>query len=183
MSGAISGTPRVRPGSVGPVDAADARRRPPLGDNPLLGHRGATTRNRILHSALDVFAQHGYHDTRVEPITGAAGCSRPTFYQYFSSKDGVFWHLAGRLAREMDNLAEGLDGIAPDRQGLEPLQAWVGGRGVAPRPCAVLGTASVRRSTSSPAFGVPERRRLPTRSDSSVMLGDLTVLSCTASVR
>lgn len=109
------------------MDAADAVRRPPFGDNPLVGERGASTRRKILQSALEVFAQHGFHDTRVELITEAAGCSRPAFYQYFSSKEEVFWHLAGRLAREMDHLADNLEAIAPDESGLEPVRVWIEG--------------------------------------------------------
>lgn len=92
-----------------------------------MGERGASTRRKILESALDVFAQHGFHETRVALITEAAGCSRPAFYQYFSSKEEVFWHLAGQLAREMDHLADNLEEIASDETGLEPLRTWIDG--------------------------------------------------------
>lgn len=109
------------------MDGSDIVRRPPFGDNPLVGERGATTRRRILAAALDVFAEHGFHDTRVELITEAAGCSRPAFYQYFASKDEVFWHLAGRLAREMDAVAEHLRDIPGGEDGLAPVQEWIRG--------------------------------------------------------
>lgn len=109
------------------MDSAEAIRRPPFGSSPLVGERGATTRRKILQSALEVFAEHGFHQTRVELITEAAGCSRPAFYQYFSSKEEVFWHLAGRLARDMDLLAVNLEEISADESGLAPLRTWVEG--------------------------------------------------------
>ncbi|HEX2562814.1 MAG TPA: TetR/AcrR family transcriptional regulator, partial [Acidimicrobiales bacterium] len=64
--------------------------------------------------------------SRVELITARAGCSRPAFYQYFSSKDAVFWLLAGELGREMVALAERLGRITPDRDGLAHLTDWIG---------------------------------------------------------
>ena len=100
-------------------------RRPPFGDNPQVGERGASTQRKILSAALGVFAEHGYHDTRVELITEAAGCSRPAFYQYFASKEDVFWRLAGHMARSMQELAASLDEITPDADGVAHLRSWV----------------------------------------------------------
>src|SRR5215211_5043483 len=75
-------------------------RRAPFGSNPRVGERGADTQRRILEAALSVFGGVGYSEARVELIAEAAGCSRPAFYQYFSSKDDVFWVLAAELGRE-----------------------------------------------------------------------------------
>ena len=52
-------------------------RRPPFGSNPLVGARGSDTQRRILGAALEVFAEVGFADARVELITERAGCSRP----------------------------------------------------------------------------------------------------------
>lgn len=101
-------------------------RRPPFGNNPLVGERGTDTRRRILDVALDVFADAGFAAARVELITERAGCSRPAFYQYFSSKDDVFWTLAGQLGKEMVALAERLGRVTPDAAGLAHLTGWVG---------------------------------------------------------
>lgn len=101
-------------------------RRPPFGSNPLVGERGSDTQRRILGAALEVFAEHGYAEARVELITEKAGCSRPAFYQYFSSKDDVFWALAGQLAKEMVAHAKGLAPVTPDAAGLEALTTWIG---------------------------------------------------------
>ncbi len=108
------------------MEGIDVVRRPPFGDNPLVGERGANTQRRILDAALGVFAQHGYHDTRVELITEAAGCSRPAFYQYFSSKEDVFWRLAAHMAKAMDGLVTNLGDISPDQSGVTYLRQWLG---------------------------------------------------------
>ncbi|MEX2292690.1 MAG: TetR/AcrR family transcriptional regulator [Acidimicrobiales bacterium] len=107
------------------MDGTSVVRRPPFGANPLVGERGSDTQKRILAAALDVFAEVGYNDTRVELITERAGCSRPAFYQYFSSKDDVFWKLAGQLGKEMVALGDQLGVITPDADGVDALAAWI----------------------------------------------------------
>ena len=91
-------------------------RRPPFGSNPLVGERGSDTQRRILDAALEVFDEVGFAEARVELITERAGCSRPAFYQYFSSKDDVFWTLAGQLGQEMVALAKRLEPVTPTRR-------------------------------------------------------------------
>lgn len=100
-------------------------RRPPFGSNPLVGERGTDTQRRILGAALEVFATHGFAETRVELITEKAGCSRPAFYQYFSGKDDVFFTLAGQLAEAMVEQATRLERVTPDLDGLARLTAWL----------------------------------------------------------
>lgn len=107
------------------ADGTEVVRRSPFGENPLVGERGAGTQRRIMHAALDVFAQHGYHETGVELITEAAGCSRPAFYQYFSSKEDLFWRLAGHLAHDMGELTEGIGPVTPDADGVARLRQWL----------------------------------------------------------
>ena len=101
-------------------------RRAPFGTNPRVGERGTDTQRRILEGALSVFGDVGFSEARVELIAEAAGCSRPAFYQYFSSKDDVFWVLAAELGREMVALAERLDPVTPDADGLGHLTTWIG---------------------------------------------------------
>jgi AcrR family transcriptional regulator len=101
-----------------------ARRRP-FGANPTVGERGAETQNKILAAGLEVFAEVGFDAARVELITERAGCSRPAFYQYFSSKDDVFWKLAARLGQDMVELAERIPKITLDANGLTALEKWI----------------------------------------------------------
>jgi AcrR family transcriptional regulator len=43
----------------------------------------------LLEAALDAFAQHGFHATRLETIAEAAGVSKGTVYTYFENKEDL----------------------------------------------------------------------------------------------
>jgi AcrR family transcriptional regulator len=106
-------------------DPSAVLRRAPFSTNPRVGMRGRQAQQRILDAALQVFAEVGYHRCVVSSITEAAGCSRAAFYQYFSSKEDVFRHLAGQVARQLTASAEALEAITPDVAGWETLRAWI----------------------------------------------------------
>ncbi|HEY3143295.1 MAG TPA: TetR/AcrR family transcriptional regulator [Acidimicrobiales bacterium] len=107
-------------------DAAGAvLRRAPFSDNPRVGVRGLRSQQRILDAALQVFGEVGYHQCGVIRITEVAGCSRASFYQYFSSKEDVFRELAGDVARQLMTSTDALDPIGPDAAGWKSLRAWV----------------------------------------------------------
>jgi AcrR family transcriptional regulator len=101
-------------------------RRAPFANNPVVGVRGQQAQQRILEAALQVFAEVGYHRCGVKRITELAGCSRASFYQYFSSKEDLFRHLAGHVARELRHSTEAITAITPDEAGLEQLRTWLG---------------------------------------------------------
>jgi AcrR family transcriptional regulator len=105
-------------------DPSSVERRAPFSDNPRVGARGQRAQQRILDAALKVFGEDGYHNTGVLRITEVAGCSRPAFYQYFSSREDVFRHLAGQVARQLTASAEALGPITPDEAGWDTLHAW-----------------------------------------------------------
>ncbi len=107
------------------MEPTDATRRGPFAANPRVGERGANTQRRILRAALDVFITHGFHDTSVELIAEVAGCSRPAFYQYFSSKQEVFYRLANDLAEGMRRLGDDLGTVAADASGVDHLRSWL----------------------------------------------------------
>ena len=46
-------------------------------------------RTRILDAAIRVFAEHGYHESRVGDIAEDAGVAHGLLYHYFASKDDV----------------------------------------------------------------------------------------------
>jgi TetR/AcrR family transcriptional regulator len=52
-----------------------------------------TSAERILSTALDLFAIKGYDATAVREICEAAGITKPTLYHFFGSKDGVLQAL------------------------------------------------------------------------------------------
>jgi AcrR family transcriptional regulator len=106
-------------------DGQSVVRRAPFSDNPHVGARGQRTQQRILDAALRVFGDEGYHQCGVAQITKLAGCSRVSFYQYFSGKEDVFRHLAGQVARQVGASTEALGPLTPDPDGWATIRAWV----------------------------------------------------------
>jgi AcrR family transcriptional regulator len=107
------------------VSRPDPVRRAPYADNPRLGVRGQRTRRRILDAALEGFAERGYHRCSIDTITGIAGCSRVSFYQYFESKEDLFRHLALEVTAELRESTKQLEPVTADAAGWEALGAWV----------------------------------------------------------
>jgi AcrR family transcriptional regulator len=100
-------------------------RRAPFGANPEVGDAGKATQQRIIAAANEAFAEFGYERTSVEAITGRAGCSRPTFYQYFSSKEDVHRRMAARLGNALSMLLGELGEVTPDQAGRDELATWL----------------------------------------------------------
>jgi AcrR family transcriptional regulator len=107
------------------TDPVTTARRAPFSDNPTVGNRGQRTQQRILDAALAVFGEEGYHQASVGRIAERAGCSRVSFYQYFSKKEDVFSHLAGQVVRQVSASVEALDTITPDAAGWATVREWV----------------------------------------------------------
>ena len=106
-------------------EEASAVRRAPFATNPQVGARGQRTQQRILEAALQVFGEEGFYRCSIDRIAERAGCSRASFYQYFSGKEDVFQHLSGQVARQLSASSEALDLLRPDAAGWETIRAWV----------------------------------------------------------
>lgn len=122
-------------------------RRAPFGKNPNVGDAGRATQQRILAAATQAFDELGYAATTVEAITDRAGCSRPTFYQYFSGKEDLHRRLAGRMGEELANRMSQLDTVRADAAGRAAFRAWLGGLADVyrdHRPVAINFTAAAR---------------------------------------
>ena len=104
-------------------------RRAPFASNPNVGARGQRTQQRILDAALEVFGEQGYHRCSIDRIAKLAGCSRVSFYQYFSDKQDLFRHLSGQVARQHSAAIEALHRITPDQAGWDELRGWLHRRG------------------------------------------------------
>jgi AcrR family transcriptional regulator len=100
-------------------------RRPAFSPNREVGPRGAETHARLLHAGLAVLDAAGYHGARVEAIAERAGCSRPTFYQYFADKADFFFHLAAQVDGEIAALARDFPAIAAGRSSRDALRDWL----------------------------------------------------------
>ena len=72
--------------------------------------RGERTRQKLLDSAEQIFAELGYHEASIVKITEAARVGQGTFYLYFSSKKQVFeevvFDLNSRVRHAMTEAAE-----------------------------------------------------------------------------
>lgn len=107
------------------AEPAEVVRRAPFSDNPYVGARGQRTQQRILDAALQVFGEVGYHRCNIDRITTIAGCSRVAFYQYFSSKEDVFRHLAAQVAHQVSAATEDLEPVTADLDGWMALCRFV----------------------------------------------------------
>ena len=67
------------------------------------GATAASTRERLLRAAADVFARRGYAGTRVSEIAGAAGLSNGALYAYFDSLSDLLVDALRAHGRRMLN--------------------------------------------------------------------------------
>ena len=74
-----------------------------------------TTRERILDTALDLFARKGYAETSLREIAAELGFSKAAIYYHFESKRDILAALHLRLHRLSDHLAPVL--AEPDDSG------------------------------------------------------------------
>lgn len=75
------------------------------------------TRTNILHAALDMFAERGYHGTTVPQVAERAGVATGSIYSHFLSKEELV-NEAFRYSKRLlaDLLVEGFDFDAPLRE-------------------------------------------------------------------
>jgi AcrR family transcriptional regulator len=77
----------------------------------------------ILETAERLLEQRPLADISVDDLAKGAGISRPTFYFYFASKDGVLLTLLDRVITEADeNADEALGGSA--NEAVDPAGVW-----------------------------------------------------------
>jgi len=60
---------------------------------------GSSTRERILHSALTLFARHGFGGVSMPAIAKASGITAGAIYKHFQSKDDLFFEVVSRTVR------------------------------------------------------------------------------------
>jgi AcrR family transcriptional regulator len=61
----------------------------------------------ILDAALKVFAEKGYHETRLDDIAATAGFSKASLYNYYQDKEEIFLHI---LIRMHEKIIEAIKG-------------------------------------------------------------------------
>jgi AcrR family transcriptional regulator len=61
--------------------------------------RSEAKRSRIVDTAMQHFAENGYHAARVGDIAAALGIAKGSIFQHFGSKDGLFFEVYKRAVR------------------------------------------------------------------------------------
>ena len=88
-----SSPPSPAPGSVNEREAKEKRSgNKASGQGPIAGLRErkkARLRQQIVETALHIFRQRGYENTRIDDIVQTLEISQPTFFRYFPSKDEI----------------------------------------------------------------------------------------------
>jgi AcrR family transcriptional regulator len=64
------------------------------------------TRGALLVAAAELFAQRGWHGTRIEDIAKVAGVSAATAYNHFKNKQALMGHVYAPLAKDLIKAAE-----------------------------------------------------------------------------
>ena len=87
---------------------------------------GDERQDAILVTAEALLGERGFDDISIEDLARGAGISRPTFYFYFSSKDGVLLALLERVITEVEHRV----GELPRDFDSDPAGAWTRSIGV-----------------------------------------------------
>jgi AcrR family transcriptional regulator len=66
---------------------------------------------QIVTAARRLFAQQGFHGTRMSEIAEAVGVSQGTIYHYFSSKDELFMSMFSNWAEQLEDAVTGLPDV------------------------------------------------------------------------
>lgn len=77
-----------------------SRPKRPYGGRPSL-KEAEQLHDRILDSAAELFAKHGYGGTSIESIAAHAGIAKLTLYRRFDDKDALFQAVAIRMSEQL----------------------------------------------------------------------------------
>ena len=77
------------------------------------------TRTRILEAAVQVFAQKGYHETRVDDIVAESKTSKGSVYFYFPSKQDIFLGLIDTFSGLLESRLS--EAIQKENHGIEQM--------------------------------------------------------------
>jgi AcrR family transcriptional regulator len=123
--------------------------------------RHAETRERLMSSALRLFAERGFADTSIEDITEAADVGKGTFFNYFETKEHVLDTFGKqRIAKVEAALAEARSGKKTIQQILRQLaHSHAGESPFTPKlmrsflVAALLNDSVCRTTTGNQAYG------------------------------
>jgi len=81
------------------------------------------TKERLISSAIELFAKNGFRATSVGDIAKAAGTTPTTFYRYFSSKSDIARLLQDHINVDVRSTFERLDDVK--RPTKQAIRGWV----------------------------------------------------------
>ncbi len=87
--------------------------------------RRGDTRERLLAAARELFVERGFHATRPQDISRAAGVGHGTFYLHFKDKQACFLAFAEQAAAELDAYLESI--VSPDAPPLVSIRDTIRG--------------------------------------------------------
>ena len=87
--------------------------------------QGRKTMRRLSDAGMRVFAERGYHQSRVDDIVRAARTSHGTFYLYFANKEDLLRALAVDCAHDLTTMADTIGPIGPDAEGRAELRRFM----------------------------------------------------------
>ena len=82
----------------------------------------AKNKERIFKRRVDLFADKGFHGTRMEEIAQASGLPKANVYYYFPTKGSIYTALIERLIEGWDLAFEH---IVPEREPREAIAAYI----------------------------------------------------------
>jgi AcrR family transcriptional regulator len=80
-----------------------------------------SVRERILDSALNIFSNKGYHDTRLDEIVDESKTSKGSIYFHFPNKEKLFLALVDQFADLIERRAT--EAIEQEDQGIQRVKA------------------------------------------------------------
>ncbi|GAB4575176.1 MAG: hypothetical protein Kow0077_25390 [Anaerolineae bacterium] len=80
-----------------------------------------STKERILDAALNIFAQKGYHDTRIDEIVAEAHISKGSVYFHFPNKERLFLALVDQFADLLERRT--IEAINRESEGIDRVRA------------------------------------------------------------
>jgi AcrR family transcriptional regulator len=109
------------------VSSPGAARRASYGpSSPVVGERGARTRQQLLDAALEQFGLRGFHATVVDDIARSAGVSRATLYQYFDSREQIVTELLEECGAALMRVVRRVGPLSATAHGYDNLHWWLG---------------------------------------------------------
>ncbi len=85
-------------------------------DNDTKSRDPVATKSRILDAALNIFAQKGYHDTRLDEIVAESHTSKGSIYFHFPNKERLFLALVDQFADLLERRVT--TAITPEEKGI-----------------------------------------------------------------